>query len=143
MFRDVKNNGQFSKDSFNVGTFFPTVKSNLSRDNVKYTYFIKKDSRWKHFIFNFRDSYRDVENIDHKVTFVMVNSDKYFFYDEIYLYKNKDNDYSAFEFLPSISNEEEVMLYYLELDSKQTDRLISIKENLIEKYKIKTLSQLC
>jgi len=142
MFRDVKNNGQFSKDSYNVGTFYPTVKHNLLTSKIHYTYFIKKDSHWKHFIHSFDDSYKSIKDIDEKVDFHMIDGNKYFFYDEIYLYINKKNKYIAFEFLPSISNEKEEMLFYLELGEKQVERLVSIKNNLIRKYDKELLSNL-
>ncbi len=142
MFRDVKNNGQFSKDAYNVGTFYPTVKYNLENTKIHYTYFIKEDSHWKHFIHSFSDSYKSIKNIDNKVDFHMISGNKYFFYDEIYLYLNKYDNYVAFEFLPSISNEKEQMLFYLELGSNQVDRLKIIKNNLIKKYTKKSLSDL-
>ena len=142
MFRDVKNNGQFSKDSYNIGTFYPTVKQNLLASKTHYTYFIKKDSHWKHFIHSFYDSYNSIKDIDKKVDFYMINGNKYFFYDEIYLYINKKDEYIAFEFLPSISNEQEQILFYLELGEKQVERLVSIKNNLLKKYNKEPLSNL-
>ncbi len=142
MLRDVKNNGQFSKESYNIGTFYPTVKKNLKNSNINYSYFLKQDSHWKHFIYSFADSYNDIKDIDTKIGFFMINANKYFFYDEIYLYLNKDNTYVAFEFLPSISNEKEQMLFYLELGENQVSRLVSIKENLSKKYKKEKLSDL-
>jgi len=141
MFRDVKNNGQFARNSHNIGTFYPTVKKNLSKLNIQYTYFLKKDSHWKHFIHNFFQSYENIDNIDSKVKFFMIPAEKYFFYDELYLYKY-NNKYIAFEFLPSISDEENQMLYYLELEEQQINRLIKIKEQLIDTYTTKNLSSL-
>jgi len=134
MFRDVKNSGQFSKDLYNIGTFYPTVQSNLRNTDIKYSYFIKKDSHWKHFIHSFYDSYRSITDINTKVNFHMIKSNKYFFYDEIYLYESKEGEFSAFEFLPSISDEKEKRLFYLDLDKKQVQRLITIKDSLQKKY---------
>ena len=142
MSRDVKNKGQFAEDQYRVGTFHETVKNNLSASAVRYTYFLKKDSHWKHFIHSFHESYETVSGVNDRVDFYLIDADKYFFYDEIYLYKTADEKYSAFEFLPSISNEEEKLLFYLELDDKQIDRLIAIKDNLTKKYEKKKLSVL-
>jgi len=141
MFRDVRNNGQFAKKTYNIGTFYPTVKENFLKQNIKYTYFLKKDSHWKHFIHNFSESYKDIDNIDSKVEFFMIPAEKYFFYDELYLYKY-NNKYTAFEFLPSISDEENQMLYYLELEEEQINRLIKIKEQLVKTYSKDSLSSL-
>ena len=146
MFRDVKNSGQFSDEAYNVGTFYSTVKENLKNTDINYTYFLKKDSHWKHFIHSFKKSYENIINIDNRVKIFMIPADKYFFYDEIYLYRvskgiNK-NKYIAFEFLPSISNEKDKLLFYLELGDKQVDRLIDIKEQLISSYKEEKLSEL-
>jgi len=141
MFRDVKNNGQFAKNSHNIGTFYPTVRENLSNKNIQYTYFLKKDSHWKHFIYNFSRSYENIDNIDSKVKFFMIPAEKYFFYDELYLYKYK-NKYVAFEFLPSISDEANQMLYYLELEEQQINRLNKIKDQLIDTYDTNNLSSL-
>jgi len=142
MSRDVKNIGQFAEDQYRVGTFYETVKNNLSSTTVKYTYFLKKDSHWKHFIHSFNDSYETASELDDRVDFYLIDADKYFFYDEIYLYKTVDEKYSAFEFLPSISNEEEKLLFYLELDDTQVARLVAIKDNLTKKYEKKKLSVL-
>lgn len=141
MFRDVKNNGQFAKGAHNIGTFYPTVKENLSKSNIQYTYFLKKDSHWKHFIHNFSQSYDHIDNIDLKVNFFMIPAEKYFFYDELYLYKY-NNKYIAFEFLPSISDEENQMLYFLELEKQQVERLKKIKNELINTYSKNNLSSL-
>jgi len=141
MFRDVKNNGQFAKNSYNIGTFYPTVKKNLSKSNIQYTYFLKKDSHWKHFIHNFFQSYKDIDNLDTKVKFFMIPAEKYFFYDELYLYKY-NNKYIAFEFLPSISDEVNKMLYYLELEEQQVDRLMDIKDQLTKTYNTNNLTSL-
>jgi len=142
MSRDVKNMGQFAEGTFNIGTFYQTVKNNLLTGKVKYTYFLKKDSHWKHFIHSFSKSYTTLDKLDDKVNFFLINPEKYFFYDEIYLYKMIDGKYLAFEFLPSISNEEEELLFYLELDERQINRLVAIKNNLIQKYDNKKLSLL-
>lgn len=141
MVRDVKNSGQFAKDTFSIGTFYPIVKKNLEKEKIKYTYFLKKDSHWKHFIHNFSNSYENIDDIDLKIDFRMIPADKYFFYDELYLYKS-NNQYTAFEFLPSISNEENQILYYLELEPKQVDRLVKIKNTLKNTYTKNTLSSL-
>lgn len=146
MFRDVKNSGQFSDEAYNVGTFYPTVRNNLNNTNINYTYFLKQDSHWKHFIYSFKISYKDIINIDNRISFFMIPADKYFFYDEIYLYRvskevNK-NEYIAFEFLPSISNEKDELLFYLELGDNQVNRLRAIKEQLINSYKKEKLSEL-
>jgi len=144
MFRDVKNSGQFSDEAYNVGTFYPTVKHNLQKTNIIYTYFLKKDSHWKHFIHSFKKSYENIIHVDKRVNFFMIPADKYFFYNEIYLYKVSkeisENEYIAFEFLPSISNEKDELLFYLELGDKQVNRLTSIKEHLINNYKKEKLS---
>lgn len=141
MFRDVKNNGQFSKSAHNIGTFYPTVKENLLKSNIQYTYFLKKDSHWKHFIHNFSQSYGNLDNINLKVNFFMIPAEKYFFYDELYLYKYKNKDI-AFEFLPSISDEENQMLYFLELEEQQVNRLKKIKDELMNTYSKDNLSSL-
>lgn len=141
MFRDVRNNGQFSKNAHNIGTFYPTVKENLLKSNIQYTYFLKKDSHWKHFIHNFSQSYSNLDNINLKVNFFMIPAEKYFFYDELYLYKYK-NQYIAFEFLPSISDEENQMLYFLELEEQQVNRLKKIKDELMNTYSKDDLSSL-
>jgi len=141
LFRDVKNKGQFSNKLYNIGTFYKTVKQNLLQSKIKYTYFLKKDSHSKHFIHSFSDSYQEIDRLDDKVNFVMIPAEKYFFYDEIYLYR-QNNTYSAFEFLPSISNEKEELLYYLELEDKQASRLVSIKDELTKTYTKNTLSSL-
>ena len=140
--RDVQDSGQFSKESHSVGTFYPTVKKNLSQNDVHYTYFLKQDSHWKHFVYSFSDSYKDLKSIDQKVTFFMIPAEKYFFYDEIYLYQDHNGTYSAFEFLPSISDEEDRVLYYLELGEKQIARLVQIKETLQKSHQGKTLNEL-
>jgi len=142
MLRDVKNSGQFSDDAFNVGTFYEIVNENLKKESAKYIYFIKKDSHWKHFIYSFKESYLNIEGINDKVKFHLINENKYFFYDEIYLYIDKDDNKRAFEFLPSISNEKEKSLYYLELTETQVNRLFLIKDNLTHEYKEKSLSDL-
>lgn len=142
MLRDVKNNGQFATKAYNIGTFYQTVKKNLMQSSINYTYILKKDSHWKHFIHSFDESYKDVDNIDEKVKFIMIPAEKYFFYDEIYLYKHDKNKYSAFEFLPSISDEKEELLYYLELGEKQVARLIDIKNELLNTYQKDKLSSL-
>jgi len=140
--RDVNDSGQFSNESHSVGTFYPTVKKNLARNDVHYTYFLKQDSHWKHFVYSFSDSYKSIKNIDNKVMFFMIPAEKYFFYDEIYLYQDHNGIYSAFEFLPSISDEEERVLYYLELGDKQIERLVQIKETLQKSYQGMALNKL-
>ncbi len=140
MFRDVKNNGQFSRSAHNVGTFYPTVKENLKLDK-QYTYFLKKDSHWKHFIHNFSQSYGNIHEIDSKVNFFMIPAEKYFFYDELYLYVC-DGKYIAYEFLPSISDEENQMLYFLELEEQQVNRLKKIKDELMITYSKDKLDKL-
>jgi len=141
MFRDVRNDGQFANTSNNVGTFYKTVHKNLSDESMRYTYFLKKDSHWKHFVHSFRISYSKIEGLDNKVSFCMVPAQKYFFYDEVYLYKF-ENEYRAFEYLPSISDEKEEFLYYLELGEKQVKRLEIIKDELIKIYPQNKLSDL-
>ena len=142
LYRDVANKGQFAQELYNVGTFYNTVKENLTNSRTHYTYFLKEDSHWKHFLHSFLDSYSMVKNLDEKVSFYMIPSNKYFFYDEIYLYKIADKKYQAFEFLPSISDEKEQILFFLELDSGQVDRLVAIKEKLSLTYTMKIPSHL-
>ena len=142
LYRDVKDSGQFSQDLYNVGTFYETVKNNLLNDKVQYKYFLKEDSHWKHFVYSFLDSYRDITDIENKVGFYMIPSNRYYFYDEIYLYKMKDETYIAYEFLPSISDEKKQILFYLELDEKQKKRLVTIKDELMRRYSKNTLSTL-
>jgi len=141
MFRDVRNDGQFANTSNNVGTFYKTVHKNLSDKSMRYTYFLKQDSHWKHFIHSFKESYMDINELDNKVSFCMIPAEKYFFYDEVYLYKF-ENEYRAFEYLPSISDEKEELLYYLELGEKQVKRLEVIKDELIKIYSCRKLSDL-
>ena len=142
LYRDVTNKGQFAQELYNVGTFYNTVKENLTNNRVHYTYYLKEDSHWKHFLYSFLDSYSMVENLNKKVSFYIIPSSKYFFYDEIYLYKMADNEYQAFEFLPSISDEKEQILFFLKLDSAQVNRLVAIKEKLSLSYTKKAPSQL-
>ncbi len=134
LYRDVQNSGQFSKDMHNVGTFYQTVKQNIAENSARYTYFLKQDSHLKHFLHSFDEAYKDIDTLHDKVSFYIIPSEKYFFYDEIYLYKSADGEYTAYEFLPSISDEEQQVLFFLELDEKQVIRLISIKDSLIENY---------
>jgi len=141
MFRDVRNDGQFANTSNNVGTFYNTVHQNLSNEKMRYTYFLKQDSHWKHFIHSFKNSYSGVAGINEKVSFCMIPAQKYFFYDEVYLYKF-ENEYRAFEYLPSISDEKVELLYYLELGEKQVRRLKTIKDELIKIYPRNKLSDL-
>jgi len=143
MYRDVKDGGNFAKNSQDIGTFYETVKTNLLGEEVVYNYFLRKDTQWKHFIDNFERSYREIKRIDSVVRFIAIPANKYFFYDEVYLYRNKKTkEYSAFEFLPSISNEEKQLLFYLELDEIQTARLLSIKKSLSLEYGESSLSEL-
>jgi uncharacterized protein (UPF0216 family) len=141
IYRDVKDNGQFSDEKYNVGTFYETVSKNIS-NNTSYNYFLKKDANFRHSLISFFSSHPKTENID----FIIIPSNKYYFYDEVYLYeydkpeieiidgKKHEIKARAYEFLPSISNEDEELLYYLELDEKQIERLLQIKEKLFSKY---------
>lgn len=130
IYRDVKDSGQFSHEIYNVGTFYQTVTENLN-NKKSYNYFIKRDANFKHSLISFFKSHQSIE----KVKFCVIPSEKYYFYDEVYLYEYENGeDAQAYEFLPSISNEESEKLYYLELDAKQVARLITIKNNLIQKY---------
>lgn len=130
IYRDVKDNGQFSDDMYNVGTFYDTVSKNIS-ENKSYNYFIKNDANFRHSLISFLTSHKAVE----RIKFIIIPSEKYYFYDEVYLYEYYDDtEPKAYEFLPSISNEDEEQLYYLELDEKQVSRLIQIKNNLLSKY---------
>jgi len=130
IYRDVKDEGQFSNEIYNVGTFYDTVSKNLNNNKI-YNYFIKRDANFRHSLINYFTSHTVVD----KVKFFIVPSEKYYFYDEIYLYEY-DNGITAkaYEFLPSISDEKEERLYYLELDDKQVKRLQNIKQNLASKY---------
>lgn len=135
IYRDVKNNGQFSNDLFSISTFYETVKENLN-SKKHYTYFIKKDANFKHSIISFLNSHSSIENVE----FIIIPSEKYFFYDEVYLYYSGEQ-VSAYEFLPSISNEKEKRLFYIELDESQIKRLEEIKIHLITKYKDSSLDE--
>lgn len=131
IYRDVKDNGQFANDTYNIGTFYETVQTNL-KSGKEYNYFLKKDANHRHSIVSFFKSHPHYE----KVEFVIIPSEKYYFYDEVYLYEFNDGTFKGYEFLPSISNETEERLYYLELDDKQVKRLFDIKVNLSEKYQV-------
>lgn len=135
IYRDVKDNGQFSKNMNNIGTFYETVAENISNDKLYY-YFLKKDANYRHSLISFFTSHTNTDNIH----FCIIPSEKYFFYDEVYLYET-NGEYSAFEFLPSISNEKEQRLYYLELDQTQVNRLKVIKENIFYKYEKDSLEE--
>lgn len=128
IYRDVKDNGQFSKDVYNISTFYDTVSNNI-KNNKKYNYFLKKDANFRHSLISFFTSHTSYENIK----FYIIPSEKYYFYDEVYLYEI-GGEKRAFEFLPSISDEKEQRLFYLELDHAQVSRLESIKKTLVSKY---------
>lgn len=114
----------------NIGTFYDVVKENI-QNGKKYNYFIKRDANFKHSMISFFKSHDRFDNID----FIIIPSEKYYFYDEVYLYEyERDAMAKAYEFLPSISNEKEQMLYYIELDINQTKRLLDIKKHLQKKY---------
>ena len=130
IYRDVKDDGQFSNDIYNVGTFYDTVSQNINKQK-SYNYFIKRDANFRHSLISFFTSHTLVD----KIKFIIIPSEKYYFFDEVYLYEYKNGEKSkAYEFLPSISNEKEERLYYLELDEKQVKRLQTIKNNLTSKY---------
>lgn len=134
IYRDVKNNGQFANEKYNVGTFYETVAKNI-KHKKSYNYFLKKDANFRHSVISFFGSHNDLTDVN----FVIIPSNKYYFYNEVYLYEYIDSEEyeykaKAYEFLPSISNEDEEMLYYLELDQKQVKRLLDIKENLLKKH---------
>lgn len=136
IYRDVKDNGQFSNTMYTIGTFYDIVAENLkSKKDKKYNYFIKRDANFKHSIISFFKSH-DSNHTQEKAKFIIIPSDKYHFYDEVYLYEYRDKSIKpkAFEFLPSISNEKEQILYYIELDENQIARLLKIKDNLQKKY---------
>ena len=132
IYRDVKDNGQFDKDLYNISTFYDTVQKNI-QNGVVYQYFLKKDANFRHSLISYFASHKKIAQIE----FYIIPSAKYYFYDEVYLYEI-DGKNRAFEFLPSISNEKEQRLFYLELDTIQVKRLESIKLNLISKYKDKS-----
>ncbi len=129
IYRDIKNNGQFSDRLENISTFYKTVSQNLKKDKT-YNYYIKKDANFRHSIISFLTSHKENKNVN----FFIIPSEKYLFYSEIYLYAIAGKQ-RAFEFLPSISNEEERKLFYLELEPKQVKRLNIIKDNLNKSYK--------
>ena len=130
IYRDVKDSGQFSNETYNVGTFFKTVTENLNNKKA-YNYFIKRDANFKHSLISFFKSHKFIE----KVKFIIIPSEKYYFYDEVYLYEYENGlEAQAYEFLPSISNEESEKLYFLKLDSNQVSRLLIIRDNLLKKY---------
>lgn len=130
IYRDVKDNGQFSNTMYTIGTFYNVVAKNIQKEK-KYNYFIKKDANFKHSLISFFKSHPNSESAE----FIIIPSEKYHFYDEVYLYEYKDgSEAKAYEFLPSISNEKEQTLYYIELDMQQTKRLLSIKNNLKDAY---------
>ena len=135
IYRDVKDNGQFSDSMHSISTFYDTVATNI-QDGTSYKYFLKKDANFRHSLISFFTSHTLSDNIE----FYIIPSEKYYFYDEVYLY-NINGKKRAFEFLPSISNEEEQRLFYLELDPMQVKRLESIEKNLIDKYKDESVSE--
>lgn len=138
IYRDIKDDGQFSTDLYSISAFYETVKINLT-NKKKYCYFLKKDANFRHSIISFYNSHNNTDNVD----FYIIPSEKYFFYDEVYLYIKKDkNEVCAYEFLPSISNEKERRLFFIELDEKQTKRLMDIKNNLIDIYKESSIVEL-
>ena len=136
IYRDIKDNGQLSHNLKNISTFYETVSKNI-KEKKSYYYFLKKDANYRHSLISFFTSHENHDNIN----FCIIPSEKYYFYDEVYLYE-KNGKYRAFEFLPSISNEEEQRLFYLELDPLQVERLQLIKENLYSKYEKSSLNEI-
>lgn len=138
---DIEPNGEYTKDNEVVGLFVKEVHANIRR-GIKYTYYLKNDMKTNRSIKNhIRSHYNKIlsETPELKIQepeFILIPSEKYCFFSEIYLYKKSSfqNDDMAFEWLPAVSDQRTLTMYYVNLDNNQVSMLNDILVNLHKDY---------
>jgi len=138
---DIESNGDYAAINESIGLFAKDVHENIKK-GIQYTYYVKNDMKTNRTIKNhFYSHYLKIreENPELNIKephFILIPSDKFCFFSEIYLYKknNAQKDDQAFEWLPAVSDQRTRVMYYVKLDKHQTSTLNDILVNLHKEY---------
>lgn len=138
---DIESNGEYDAVNESIGLFAKDVHENIKK-GIQYTYYIKNDMKTNRTIKNhFYSHYLKIQEENPELMikeprFILIPSDRFCFFSEIYLYKknNAKKDDQAFEWLPAVSDQRTRVMYYVKLDKHQTSMLNDILVNLHKEY---------
>lgn len=138
---DIESNGEYDGKNESIGLFAKDVHENIKK-GIQYTYYIKNDMKTNRTIKNhFSSHYQKIKKENPELSikepkFILIPSDKFCFFSEIYLYKknNEQQKDQAFEWLPAVSDQRTRVMYYVNLDTHQTSALNDILVNLHKEY---------
>ena len=121
----------------NKGLFFDIVNQNIPKGK-KYIYFLKDTQMNRKYYELYTKCHFDNENDIYKknISFYFIPENEFYFFSEIYLYKDTNSSDMAFEWLPSIGEQgREDKQFYLQLSSEQVQNLNEIICELMISYK--------
>ena len=140
-------NTEFQTDK-QIGSYFDEVHNNI-KNGKQYTYYLKYDNNTHKAIeLHNQSHYNNLKNLVNvkEPLFILIPSNEYNFFSDIYIYIDIKENKKAYEYLPSLIKEnidtQQTTLFYLQFDKNQVSKLSHILTNTKKIYGVTLASNL-